>query len=120
MTVRKSCSASLAAGSAARARRFVTKTRPAAPSKAVLALANEITYATAAFGEAVNPVVELMSRSYENSGGQRVFEPIFNVVGFVGDSSLDAVETLSDADIMTSAAARFPPERRLRGPFHGS
>ena len=71
-------------------------------TKAVLALAHEITYATAAFGAAVNPVVELTSRSYENSGGKRVFEPIFNVVGFVGDSSLDAVETLSDADIMTS------------------
>ena len=63
----------------------------------------------AAFGEIVHPVVELGVSSYVNSLGKTVFDPQFNVVGYITDKRAKEVEMLSDEDIVTQPSTVSRP-----------
>jgi hypothetical protein len=74
--------------------------------KGINALATTATQALAAFGEMVHPVIELGSGSWENTAHRRtIFEPRFNVIGYVTDKRAKEVDTLSDSDIITRPTA---------------
>jgi hypothetical protein len=80
-------------------------------TRAVNTLAMLVTQASAAFGEIVHPVVELGVSSYLTSLGKTVFDPQFNVIGYITDKRAKEVEALSDEDILTqpSTASRARP-----------
>jgi hypothetical protein len=78
--------------------------------KAINALATAATQAIVAFGEIVHPVIELSSGSYENSY-RTIYDPKFNVIGYVTDTRAREVNVLSDEDIITRPTAS---QARLR------
>src|SRR4051812_30940665 len=80
-------------------------------TQAINTLATLVTQAMAAFGEIVNPVIELGVSSYVNYLGKTVFDPQFNVVGYIADRRLKEVEMPSDEDIVTqpSTVSRARP-----------
>ena len=82
-------------------------------TQAVNTLARLVTQAMAAFGEIVHPVIELGVSSYVNYLGKTVFDPQFNVVGYITDKRAKEVEMLSDEDIVTqpSTVSRARPHR---------
>lgn len=84
-------------------------------TQAVNILATHVTQAIAAFGEIVHPVIELGVSSYVNSHGKTIFDPQFNVVGFITDKRAKEVEVLSDEDIVTQPSTVVPLVRQ-----HGS
>jgi hypothetical protein len=79
-------------------------------SKAVNNLATTATQAVVAFGEFVHPVIELGSRSYENSY-RTIYDPLLNVVGYVTDTRVNEVDVISADDIITRPT---PSQARLR------
>jgi len=78
--------------------------------KGINALATTATQALVAFGELVHLVVELGSSSYENSY-RTIYDPKFNVIGYVTDKRVREVEVLSDSDIITRPT---PSQAKLR------
>src|SRR5215813_2472190 len=67
--------------------------------KAVNALAKAATQALAAFGEIVHPVIELGSSSYENSVHRTtIYDPKFNVIGYVTDKRVLEASVVGDDD----------------------
>ena len=79
--------------------------------QAVNTLAMLVTQAMAAFREVVHPVIELGASSYVNYLGKTVFDPQFNVVGYIADRRAKEVDMLSDEDIVTqpSTASQLRP-----------
>ena len=73
-------------------------------TRAVNSLATLVTQAIVAFAEIVHPVIELGVSSYVNHLGKTVFDPQFNVVGYITDKRVKEVEMLSDEDIVTQPA----------------
>ena len=78
--------------------------------KAINVLATTATQALVAFGELVHLVVELGSSSHDNSY-RTIYDPKFNVVGYVTDKRVREVEVLSDSDILTRPT---PSQAKLR------
>jgi hypothetical protein len=68
--------------------------------KAFNALAATATQAMTAFGEFVHPVVKLGTGFWDGVNG-RIFEPKFNVIGYVTDKRAQEPAALSDKDIIT-------------------
>jgi len=68
--------------------------------KAVSALATTATQALVAFGE-----IELGSGSYENSARRTIYDPKFNVIGYVTDKRAREVNVLAEDDIITRPTA---------------
>jgi hypothetical protein len=79
--------------------------------KGVTALATTAIQALVAFGEIVHPVIELESNSYENSY-RTIYDPKFNVVGYVTDKRAQEVNVISDEDIITRPVASRAKLRR--------
>ena len=79
--------------------------------KAVNALATTATQALVAFGEIVHPVIELGSSSYENSY-RTIYDPLFNVIGYVTDQRVREVNVIADNDIITRPTASRARLRR--------
>ena len=79
--------------------------------KAVNALATTATQAVVAFGEIVHPVIELGSDSYSNAD-RTIYDPKFNVVGYVTDKRAREVDALSEDDIITRPIASRAKLRR--------
>ena len=79
--------------------------------KGVNALATTATQAIVAFGEIVHPVVELDSSSHEIDR-RTVFEPKFNVIGYVTARRAREVDVISDDDIITRPTASRAKLRR--------
>jgi hypothetical protein len=79
--------------------------------KGVNALATTATQAIVAFGEIVHPVVELDSSSYDNSY-RTIYDPKFNVIGYVTDTRAREVDVISDDDIITRPTASRAKLRR--------
>jgi hypothetical protein len=79
--------------------------------KGVNALATTATQAIVAFGEIVHPVIELDSSSYENSY-RTIYDPKFNVIGYVTDKRAREVNVISDEDIITRPTASRAKMRR--------
>jgi hypothetical protein len=79
--------------------------------KGINALATTATQAIVAFGEIVHPVIELGSSSYENSY-RTIYDPKFNVVGYVTDTRAREVDVIADEDIITKPTASRAKLRR--------
>jgi hypothetical protein len=79
--------------------------------KGINALATTATQAIVAFGEIVHPVIELGSSSYENSY-RTIYDPKFNVIGYVTDTRAREVNVISDEDIITRPTASRAKLRR--------
>jgi hypothetical protein len=79
--------------------------------KGINALATTATQAIAAFGEMVHPVIELDSRSYKNSH-RMIYDPVFNVIGYVTDKRALEANVISDDDIITRPTASRAKLRR--------
>ena len=73
-------------------------------TKAVSALATATNHAIVAFNELVHPVIALDSYSYENSSSKKIYNPRFNIVGFVTDKRVKEVDSLSEEDILAKPA----------------
>ena len=82
-------------------------------TKAINALSTAALQAVVAFGELVHPIIELSSRSYENSG-HLTFDPLLNVIGYVADTRAREVDVLSDKDIITRPTASRAKLNRAR------
>jgi len=82
--------------------------------KAINALATAATQAIVAFGEIVHPVIELSSGSYENSY-RTIYDPKFNVIGYVTDKRAQEADVISDEDIITRPTASRAKLRRDTG-----
>jgi len=80
-------------------------------TKAVNALATAATQALVAFGELVHPVIEPSSCSYENSY-RTIYDPLFNVIGYVTDQRVREVNVIADNDIITRPTAARARLRR--------
>jgi hypothetical protein len=80
--------------------------------KAVNALATAATQALVAFGEMVHPVIELDSRSYVNNHRKTIYDPKFDVIGYVTDTRAREVNVLSNDDILTRPTASQAKLRR--------
>ena len=68
--------------------------------KAVNALATASIQAVVAFGEIVHPVIELGSSSWDNDY-RTIYDPKFNVIGYVTDTRAREADVLRDDDIIT-------------------
>jgi hypothetical protein len=79
--------------------------------KGIQALATTATQAIVAFGEIVHPVIELDSGSYENSY-RTIYDPKFNVIGYVTNKRAREADVLSDEDIITRPTASRAKLRR--------
>jgi hypothetical protein len=79
--------------------------------KGINALATTATQAIVAFGEIVHPVIELDSGSYENSY-RTIYDPKFNVIGYVTNKRAREADVLSDEDIITRPTASRAKLRR--------
>jgi hypothetical protein len=72
--------------------------------KAFKLLATNITQALAAFKEIVHPVFELGVSSYENRH-RTIFEPLFNISGYVTDRRVSEASAIEEDDIMPKPPA---------------
>jgi hypothetical protein len=80
--------------------------------KAINALGTAATQVNVVFGEFVHPVIELCPpRSYV-TGGNTVYNPIINVIGYVTDKRASEVDVISDSDIITRPTASKAKTRR--------
>jgi hypothetical protein len=79
--------------------------------KGVNALATTATQAIVAFGEIVHPVIELDFTSYD-SDYRTIFDPKFNVIGYVTDKRAQEVDVIADGDIITRPTASRAKLRR--------
>ena len=87
-----------------RRQRGVRAQLEAAPRRAVNALATTATQAIVAFGEIVHPVIELESSSWDNDY-RTIYDPKFNVIGYVTDKRAREADVISDEDIITRPTA---------------
>ena len=82
--------------------------------KGVSALATTATQAIVAFGEIVHPVITLETTSWDN-GYRSIFDPKFNVVGYVTDTRAREADVIKDEDIITRPTASRAKLRRDTG-----
>jgi hypothetical protein len=80
--------------------------------KGINTLATTATQAVVAFGEIVHPVIELGSSTWENSHGRTIYDPKFNVIGYVTDKRAREADVLVDEDIITRPTASRAKLRR--------
>ena len=99
---------------------WCSSTPRGAPRRRVNALATTATQAVVAFGEMVHPVIELGSSSYENAY-RTIYDPKFNVIGYVTDKRAREADVISDDDIITRptriAGQAAPRDERGSGPL---
>jgi hypothetical protein len=82
--------------------------------KGINALATTAIQAIVAFGEIVHPIIELGTSSYTNTY-RTIYDPKFNVIGYVTDTRAQEVAVISDEDIITRPTASRAKLRRDAG-----